>query len=152
MSGNPILDRQIAESVQALPQRQITQTPEQMGVPMPQQMQQMPQQMPRQVQQMPQQMLQMSQQPFRLPTQMPQMPTQDFSYRPQVSNPFFGGAIPMNFNLPSVNQIPADFAVRKYSPSMTDPAPIVKPRFNNQISQGESNYLTGDSWNGGSQN
>ena len=151
MSGNPILDRQIADSVQALPQRQNTQTPQQMGVPMPQQMQQMqqmPQQMPRQVQQMPQQMLQMSQQPFRLPTQMPQMPTQDFSYRP-VLNPVFGGSIPINFALPSVNQIPADYVARQFKPSMTSPAPAVQQSMFN--SQGDNGYMTGN-FGGGNQN
>ena len=129
MRGNPILDRQIADSVQSFQQ------------------QQMPQQMP-------QQMAQMPQQPFRLPTQMPQMPRQEFSYqRPEVNNPIFGGAIPMNFGLPSVNQIPADYVARQFKPSMTNPAPAVKQSmFSNQGNQGNMNYLTGDSWNGGSQN
>ena len=40
-----------------------------------------------------------------------------------VQNPFFGGAIPMDFGLPQASQIPADFQVRQFTPGKFNAKP-----------------------------
>jgi hypothetical protein len=79
---------------------------------MPQMQQQMPQRMPQQMQQ-PMGMTQMGYNPMLAIQQMQRQPM------PQVQNPIFGGAIPMDFGLPQVNQIPAGYqsALAQYRPS-----------------------------------
>jgi hypothetical protein len=63
----------------------------------------------------------------------------------QVQNPIFGGAIPMEFGLPQVNQIPAGYqsALAQYRPS-----PFVRePQFNPYQNNNNGNYY--DSFNDG---
>lgn len=86
------------------------------------QMAQQAQMPPMQRQQQPPMMPQMA------PMQMPQMQPQfDLSQAimsmqrqpmQSVQNPFFGGAIPMDFGLPQASQIPADFQVRQFTPGV----------------------------------
>ena len=66
------------------------------------------------------QMQQMQQQPFDLSQAIMAMQRQPVQ---QVQNPIFGGAIPMNFGLPQASQIPADFAVRQFTPGKFTPKP-----------------------------
>ena len=60
----------------------------------------------------------------------------------QVQNPIFGGAIPMNFNLPQASQIPADFQVRQFTPGVFNAKP--KPDYSSvsdrAMSGGEPYY------------
>ena len=91
------------------------------------QMAQQAQMPPMQRQQQPPMMPQMA------PMQMPQMQPQfDLSQAimsmqrqpmQSVQNPFFGGAIPMDFGLPQASQIPADFQVRQFTPGVFNRAP-----------------------------
>lgn len=98
-----------------------------------QQLQQMAQQAqmpPMQRQQQP--MPQMMQMPMQMPMQQMQ-PQFDLSQAimamqrqpmQSVQNPFFGGAIPMDFGLPQASQIPADFVIRQFTPgSFNRPQP-----------------------------
>lgn len=121
-----------------------------------QQLQQMAQQAqmpPMQRQQQP--MQQMMQMPMQMPMQQMQ-PQFDLSQAimamqrqpmQSVQNPFFGGAIPMNFGLPQASQIPADFVIRQFTPG---PFNRPQPTFNmnNQSNMyGYNDY--GDGGDGG---
>jgi len=81
-----------------------------------------PQFMPQPV--MPQQQ-QQQQGPFNLSQAIMAMQRQPM---PRVQNPFFGGAIPMNFGLPQASQIPAGFQVRQFTPGpfMREPVNVVQ--------------------------
>lgn len=119
------------------------------------QMAQQAQMPPMQRQQQPPMMPQMQQmQPMQPMQQMPQMQPQfDLSQAimamqrqpmQQVQNPIFGGAIPMNFGLPQASQIPADFAVRQYTPGKFTPKP--KPdnsSFSDRAMSGGEPYYSG---------
>jgi hypothetical protein len=100
------------------------------------QMAQQAQMPPMQRQQQPPMMPQMA------PMQMPQMQPQfDLSQAimsmqrqpmQSVQNPFFGGAIPMDFGLPQASQIPAGFQVRQFTPGVFNRAPMTyNPNFGN---------------------
>ena len=92
--------------------------------------------------------MQRQQQPPMMPQmqQMPQMQPQfDLSQAimamqrqpmQQVHNPIFGGAIPMNFNLPQASQIPADFQVRQFTPGVFNAKP--KPDYSSVADQAMS--------------
>ena len=61
-----------------------------------------------------------------------------------VQNPFFGGAIPMDFGLPQASQIPADFQVRQFTPGKFNPKP--KPDYSSvadRAMNGEQPYYSG---------
>lgn len=64
-----------------------------------------------------------------------------------VQNPIFGGSIPMNFNLPQVNQVPANFQVRQFQPGAFNQAPTT-------YDQGFSpvNSVMAGTFGGGNQN
>ena len=81
-----------------------------------------PQFMPQPV--MPQQQ-QQQQGPFNLSQAIMAMQRQPM---PRVQNPFFGGAIPINFGLPQASQIPAGFQVRQFTPGpfMREPVKVVQ--------------------------
>ena len=105
---------------------------------------------------------QRQQQPFQMPPMQPMQPMQQA--QPQydlmqaiaslqrqpaqaVQNPIFGGAIPINFNLPQVNQVPADFQVRQFQPGAFNQAPTT-------YEQGFSpvNSVMAGTFGGGNQN
>jgi len=128
MSGNPVFDQQIADSVSAMQRQSPQQTPQMMGMPPPQ----------------------MAQSMFQMPTQIPQQATQqNFSWQRPVLNPVFGGSIPMNFGLPEASQIPASFKPRQFTPSQSPaPAPVNTGGFS---FGGDMGYIPGN-FSGGNQN
>lgn len=75
-----------------------------------------------------------------------------------VQNPFFGGAIPMDFGLPQASQIPADFQVRQFTPAKFNQQPTNDRNYYDNSAdfaqQGFNNfgYDVGNTWNGGNQN
>lgn len=90
--------------------QQLQQMAQQAQMP-PMQRQQQPPMMPQMQQQMP--MQQQMQPQFDLSQAILAMQRQPAQ---SVQNPFFGGAIPMDFGLPQASQIPADFQVRQFTP------------------------------------
>lgn len=94
---------------------------------------------------MPQQQ-QQQQGPFNLSQAIMAMQRQPM---PQVQNPFFGGAIPMDFGLPQASQIPADFVVRQFTPGPFNRAPVNNFQNNPNNFVGYNNYDYGGYGNDG---
>jgi hypothetical protein len=129
--------QQMAQQAQMPPMQRQQQPP---MMPQMQQMQQ-PMQMP--MQPMQQQMQQMQPQ-FDLSQAIAAMQRQPMQ---SVQNPFFGGAIPMNFGLPQASQIPADFVIRQFTPGVFTRVPVNNFRNNPNNFVDYNNY--GDGGDGG---
>ena len=127
--------------------QQLQQMAQQAQMP-PMQRQQQPPMMP-QMQQMPQMQPQ-----FDLSQAIMAMQRQPMQ---QVQNPIFGGAIPMNFGLPQASQIPADFAVRQFTPGVFDQVKktnninnsnrFYDPYYNYNYGEGDGSGSAGDDGN-----
>jgi hypothetical protein len=120
LQSNPMAMQQIAPLIQSAMSQ------------MPQMQQQMPQQM-----QQPMGMTQMGYNPMLAIQQMQRQPM------PQVQNPVFGGAIPMDFGLPQASQIPAGYqsALAQYRPSPFTQQNLPSFRNNRNNTETSDNYV-----------
>ena len=139
LQGNPMAMRQIAPLIQSAMSQ------------MPQMQQQMPQRMPQQMQQPMQQPMGMTQMGYNPMLAIAQMQRQPM---PQVQNPIFGGAIPMDFGLPQASQIPVGYqsALAQYRPSPFNQQnlPSFRNQGNNTVNDGY--YVTNYDMQGGNGN